>query len=218
VGRASDAQLAAVSDADSFRAIPLKAVEGSGTRIERLPVVLVAVEHSWEQDQEVTVHLVKGELVPLTVLLQAERTATLIYSGIGVKLRWSSAGKDKLSVQFDAGLREGFYPGALGYATPYAQMGTRIHVLVDRLHVLVTKPLGGALLGHVLAHELAHVLEGFTHHSEAGLMKARWDNGDLEQMTWRPLSFSAEDAAAIRSGLAKFLASSTGSPDLAERQ
>jgi hypothetical protein len=118
-------------------------------------------------------------------------------------------------MQFDAGLPEGFHPGAVGYAMPYAQTGTRIHVLVDRLHVPVSKPLGGALLGHVLAH----VLEGFTHHSEAGVMKARWDNGDVEQMTRRPLAFSAEDAAAIRSGLAKMLARSTGRPvNLAERQ
>ena len=45
-------------------------------RIERLAVVLVAAAGAWGQDQEVTVHLVKDELVPLTVLLQAERTAT----------------------------------------------------------------------------------------------------------------------------------------------
>jgi hypothetical protein len=199
--------------------MPLEGVEGSGMRKGRLAMVLVATAASKEQDQGVTVQLVKGELVPLSVLLQAKRTATWIYAGIGVKLKWSSAGKGGLSVQFDAGLQDGFYPGALGYAMPYAQKGTRIHVLVDRLHILVSKPLGGALLGHVLAHELAHVLEGFTHHSEAGLMKARWDNGDLEQMTWRPLSFSSEDAAAIRSGLAKIIASSTRQPaDLAERQ
>ena len=181
--------------------------------------VLIAAAAGWAQPQEVTVHLVKDELVPLTVLLQAKRTATWLYGGIGVKLKWSSTGKNGVSMQFDSGLLERFHPGALGYSMPYAQTGTRIHVLVDRLHLPVSKPLGGALLGHVLAHELAHVLEGFTHHSEAGVMKARWDNGDLEQMTRRPLSFSAQDAAAIRSGLAKILARSTGSPaDLAERQ
>jgi hypothetical protein len=36
---------------------------------------------------DVTVHLVKGELVPLTVLLQAERAGTWLYAGIGVKLK-----------------------------------------------------------------------------------------------------------------------------------
>jgi hypothetical protein len=198
---------------------PFRSRQGSGMRIGRLAVVLVAAAGAWGQDQEVTVHLAKGELVPLTVLLQAERTATWIYAGIGVKLKWSSSGKDGLSLQFDAGLPEGFHPGALGYAMPFAQTGTRVHVIVDRLHVQVSKPLGGALLGHVMAHELAHVLEGFTHHSETGVMKARWDHGDLEQMTRRPLSFSAEEAAAIGLGLAKILRRSTGSPaDPAERQ
>ena len=50
-------------------------------------------------------------------------------------------------MQFDSGLPEWWHPGALGYSMPYAQTGTRIHVLVDRLHVPVSKPLGGALLG-----------------------------------------------------------------------
>jgi hypothetical protein len=180
---------------------------------------LVAAAAAWAQHQEVTVHLVKDELVPLTVLLQAERTATWLYAGIGVKLKWSSTGKNGVSLQFDSGLPEWFHPGALRYSMPYAQTGICIHVLVDRLHVPVSKPLGGALLGHVLAHELAHVPQGFTHHSEAGVMKARWDNGDMEQMTRRPLAFSAQDAAAIRSGLAKLLARATGRPvNLAERQ
>ena len=50
-------------------------------------------------------------------------------------------------------------------------------------------------------------------------MKARWDNGDLEQMTRRPLAFGAEDAAAIRLGLAKLFARSTSSPvDFAEQR
>jgi hypothetical protein len=53
---------------------------------------------------------VNDELVPLTVLLQAKRTATWLYAGIGVKLKWS------------------------------------IHVLVDRLHAPVSKPLEGSLL------------------------------------------------------------------------
>ncbi len=188
-------------------------------RIERWAVVLIAAAGAWGQDQEVAVRLVKEELVPLTVLLQAERTANRIYAVIGVKLKWSSSRNDGISMQFDSGLPEGFHPGALAYAIPYAQSGTQIHVLVDRFHALVSKPLGGALLGHVLAHELAHVLKGSAHHSEAGVMKARWDNSDLEQMTQRPLSLSAEDAAAIRSGLAKILARSSGSQvDPTERQ
>ncbi len=182
-------------------------------------MALVAAAAAWAQHHEVTVHLVNDDLVPLTVLIQAKSTAAWLYAGIGVKLKWSGTATDGISMQFDAGLPEGFHPGALGYAMPFAQTGTRIHVLVDRLHVSVLRPGGGALLGHVLAHELAHVLEGFAYHSEAGVMKSQWDNGDLKEMSRRPLAFSAEDAAAIRSGLAKILARSTSSPvDLAEQQ
>jgi hypothetical protein len=42
----------------------------------------------------------------------------------------------------------------------------------------------GIATGHVLAHELAHVLQGFTHHSEAGVTKARWDSPETSVQDW----------------------------------
>jgi hypothetical protein len=54
-----------------------------------------------------------------------------------------------------------------------------------------------------MAHELAHVLEGISRHSDSGIMKASWDLRDYEQMTARPLSFGDADAALIRAGLAR---------------
>jgi hypothetical protein len=181
-------------------------------RIEGVALAPAAVSEAWGQEQEVAVHLVKEELAPLTVLIEAKRTATRIYAGIGVKLKWSGSGKEELSIQFETGQPSGLHPGALGYAMPFAQSGTCIHVLIDRLDLSVTKPLRAALLGHVIAHELAHVLEGFPRHAEAGVMKARWDNHDLEQMLVEPLSFSAEDAMSIRLGVARVMERSKENP------
>ena len=93
--------------------------------------------------------------------------------------------------------RKSVHPGALGYAAPYAKTGTRIHILYDRLGVPAESAFAGLLLGHVMAHELAHVL-GYAEHSAEGVMKAKWDDNDLVAMRRAPMSFSVEEAAAIR--------------------
>ncbi len=184
----------------------------------RLAVIFAVAAGASAQDQELTVGLVREDLVPLTVLIRAERTACWIYAAIGVKLKFSG-GRQALSIQFDPGLQEGLHPGAFGYAQPFAQTGTRIHVFFDRLRIPTSSPAAGALLGHVLAHELGHVLEGFDRHSEAGVMKAHWDHREVDQMPVKPLSFSAEDVAPIRWGVATVTArSKPGAPVAAARR
>jgi hypothetical protein len=61
------------------------------------------------------------------------------------------------------------------------------------------------LLGYVLAHETAHVLEGAGPHSDEGLMKARWNSRDFERMFLGQLQFAPEDVQRIRAGAAAFL-------------
>ena len=59
-----------------------------------------------------------------------------------------------------------------------------------------------AVLAHVLVHEITHILQGLSRHSESGVMKARWDSQDFAQMSWKPLPFTAEDVDLIQRGLA----------------
>jgi len=55
----------------------------------------------------------------------------------------------------------------------------------------------GMMMGHVLAHEITHVLQGFGHHGDTGLMRARWTAEDIYQMQSRTLSLAAEDVDLI---------------------
>jgi hypothetical protein len=57
------------------------------------------------------------------------------------------------------------------------------------------------LLGHVLAHEIGHILQGVERHSSTGLMKERWDYRDYVEMQRQPLRFTAEDLLLIQQGL-----------------
>ena len=155
------------------------------------------------QEQTISIALVDSQVAPFAMLAQAKTTAERIYSEIGIKVKWSSDPKADLAMQFDLGVAPEIHPGAMGYAMPYAKGGTCIHVLVDRVMRTESHRLAGLLLGHVMAHELGHVLEGVSRHSESGVMKAHWEDRDFDRMLLGPLSFSAEDVEWIRAGAAK---------------
>ena len=179
-------------------------------RIERLAgigcLALVVAAQARAQEREVAVGLENAQLVPFALLAQAQATASRIYAGAGVKLKWRSNGKAEISMQFDTGVAAEVHPGAMGYAMPYGKAGTRIHILLDRVQKAGSQRLAGALLGHVMAHELGHVLEGFSRHADSGVMKARWDDHDFDQMPVRPLSFTAADVEWIEKGAARLAA------------
>ena len=57
------------------------------------------------------------------------------------------------------------------------------------------------MTGHVLAHEITHVLQGTNFHSMSGVMKAVWDSGECRHVAVHPLMFTATDILLIRRGL-----------------
>ena len=57
------------------------------------------------------------------------------------------------------------------------------------------------LLAYILAHELAHAIEGHDRHSDSGILKARWSDADWFQMLKHKLTFTDEDVDLIRQGL-----------------
>ena len=89
-------------------------------------------------------------------------------------------------------------PGALAYAYPYEN--TQIVVFYDRITGLTGSRDTPRLLAHVLAHEIAHVLQQISRHSQTGVMKARWSENEIRSMSRKPLPFAAEDVELIRTG------------------
>jgi hypothetical protein len=95
---------------------------------------------------------------------------------------------------------EAYFHGALGVALPLE--GTHAWVFYDR--VLLASPDDAyiaALLAHVMAHEIGHVLQGIIRHSESGILKAHWSGTDCARMVSFPLMFTREDAILIHHGL-----------------
>jgi len=89
-------------------------------------------------------------------------------------------------------------PGAMAYALPYE--GSHIVVFLDRVQA-VAVVRQRVLLAHVFVHEITHILEGVSRHSETGVMMAHWNSSDYRTMTLAPLPFAAVDVELIKRGL-----------------
>ena len=131
---------------------------------------------------------------------RAKAVSSGIFAGIGVKIQWHDLRKcpmEGILITFSNETPASLMPGALAYALPHE--GRHIVVFFDR----VTKKPGyvSILLGHVIAHEVTHILQGMVRHSESGVMKANWTGADYQQMSREPLQFTDHDVLLIHRGL-----------------
>ena len=136
----------------------------------------------------------------------AEKLANKMFAKIRVRLQWHeppvcpAGAADPVLLALQRHTPDAQFRGALGVALP--REGSHAWVFYDR--VLRARPddsYVAALLAHAMAHEIAHVLEGISRHSESGILKARWSGTDCARMAYFPLMFTREDAILIKSGL-----------------
>jgi hypothetical protein len=150
-----------------------------------------------------------ASIVEWTLLSNAKQVAAAILAEAGVNLKWSRNGprgnchERVVAIAFSQLPRNTVLPGSLAYSLPYEDGGLQITIFLDRLQPVLSRAPSsrGAILGHVLAHELVHVVQGFARHSDRGLMKKRWSEDDFQQMGVKPLGFTPEDILLIRKGL-----------------
>jgi hypothetical protein len=146
-----------------------------------------------------------SEGVRTPAMYLARAIVTDMFEKIGVTIEWRFQERlcrslsGAISVQLSNDTPENQFQGALAYAMPFE--GTRIIIFYDRVKRTVEPPVVPHLLAQVLAHEIAHILEGIDHHSNSGLMKAHWDLRDQDRMYREPLPFTDFDAAMIHRGL-----------------
>jgi hypothetical protein len=155
-------------------------------------------------ERTVIVHIA-NEHVAMKAAAFAKAQATKMFGNIGVRIQWHDVGRTPLpgnaivvDIVEQAPLNE--CGGALACAKPYE--GTHIRVFYDRLQTTVGEKMIPALLGHVMVHEITHMLQGTNHHTDRGVMKARWDANDFGQMRSHTLPFTDSDVTLINIGLA----------------
>jgi hypothetical protein len=99
-------------------------------------------------------------------------------------------------------------PKALGAAAPFGAGVRRITIFSDRLARFV-QPLRvrtGAVVGHIFAHELVHILQGAAAHSDRGLMRENWTREDLDTMSRHGLPMTGFDREFVRLGISAWRA------------
>jgi hypothetical protein len=89
---------------------------------------------------------------------------------------------------------------ALGFSLPDSQYGVSATIFQDRIES-VSESAGldlSMVMGHVIAHELGHVLLGSSEHTPSGIMKARWSKADFDSAATGILGFTAVQGGAMR--------------------
>jgi hypothetical protein len=92
---------------------------------------------------------------------------------------------------------------SLGYAIIEGQPANRAFVLYDRVRQHFLKHPRTAefrVLGHVIAHEIAHLLLGDLRHSARGMMAAPWREKEMLQIEQGMLEFSNDEVRRLRAG------------------
>jgi hypothetical protein len=137
---------------------------------------------------------------PSDYLVQGE--VSKIFSSIPVTIAWKRGTACESSGVIHIRIREEtpakLLPGALAYARPYE--GTYIEIFYDRIRDMAKLEQRPHLLAYVLAHEITHILQGVARHSDTGIMKARWNDVDLEEIRRGELAFAPEDIPLIEAG------------------
>jgi len=179
-----------------------------GSAVLGVVAVLIAGAPAWASDagqiptRVVTVCLVAGGNAGFINAGQAK--ANLILTQAGIQLLWrhderSCIAARGIVVAISHTTPEDQRPGALAFARPFE--GTHVVLFYDRVRDSAQPALVPTLLGYVLVHEIAHMLQGLLRHSATGIMKPRWNDRDFAEMRKGNLKFTQEDIRMIHAGL-----------------
>jgi hypothetical protein len=158
------------------------------------------------QTSEFTVIVCMQNSAGFGVAARAEQIVNRMFAEAGVAIDWRSRLRScpagAILVSLDHHTPGTLLPRALALSRPFE--GTHIEIFYDRIYPydLYNRGSVPVVMAHVLAHEIAHILQGQNRHSDSGVMKARWDGEDYSQMVWKGLSFTPTDVELIRSGMA----------------
>jgi hypothetical protein len=155
-------------------------------------------------------------------LVQTHREVERIFQKVGIAIRWehgesddpeayntesnSSDGRkeklpipNRISIRILSNRQTRFASRDLGTSLPFRTTGVQVTVFSDNVHQtsfeLEISP--EMLLGHVIAHEIGHVLLRSSHHS-LGIMNAHWSRTDYYRMKCGGLDFTGADKATLQ--------------------
>jgi hypothetical protein len=167
-----------------------------------------------------TVRIYDHAGLPAAALAKAEANATHVFGAIGIAPGWlhcrpgqvdlaaceqRPAPTDVFVMVMPHGTHHAGSSHVLGRAIlSDVGRGSHVYVFHDRVQALAAEYQqvdGAAILGHVLAHEIGHLLLGSNAHSSGGIMAARWFGKELRKVAKGELLFSTPEHARIHAEL-----------------
>lgn len=148
--------------------------------------------------------------VPADILAQAQGETVRIYAAAEVDLVWVAPGPVSLEpsafalatiVRCATQVERRRQPDRMGVAPTTRQTaGILAYAFYDNIERFAHREAVNAaqILGHVMAHELGHLLLGYGAHSPDGIMRAEWDRRDLTLARAGRLTFTTQQAKAVR--------------------
>jgi len=142
------------------------------------------------------------------ILARAKVETARIYAEAGVDITWVDPEQVRLGFDLRAVVKSGTQVSRLGrttdvtgvaMTTPDVPGGTAFAFYDKVQHFALQKGFSTEqILGLVMAHELGHLLLGPGSHSADGLMRKEWEGRDLDLMRFRRLTFTSQQAEAVR--------------------
>jgi hypothetical protein len=172
--------------------------------------LLTATAHAAEGNsagRTLKIYVIPAPDVPMPIIGPAKETVRKIYARIGIFVQYSPVfpkrGQTPQEMAMIVYLRtdcEDQVQGGVAAAQPYKGSGM-IQVCYDRLKWAGKNPIfSHRLLGYIMAHEIAHNLQGIARHSDAGIMKARWTAEEYTRIAVIELRFDPHDIRLIDLG------------------
>jgi hypothetical protein len=150
------------------------------------------------------------------VLLRAEDAAARIFRQAGIEMEWKNCGGEDIASQIGKPCGEAAYPtrlvmhisrqprGLVSEAFGVAYLSEDGHGAYCDVFLQPMKEFQrvypanlDAVLGHVAAHEIAHLLLGAHSHSANGLMRAHWTPQTIQELQRGILGFNAVQSATM---------------------
>jgi hypothetical protein len=162
------------------------------------------VEAAAQEHPQVTVVVYNDAGIPAGVIESAKKTAERIYRDAGVAIMWRdhrapATGATELFVRIVR--RSLNLPGedfGIAFVGDDGE-GVQADIFYSGIEQLTNNTSASAaqVMGHVMAHELGHLLLGMNSHSSFGIMQAHWTEQQLRLMSKGILKFDKRQSRAI---------------------
>lgn len=179
-------------------------------------------------DSNLTVSVYNDAVIPAATLQEAETIAARIFEESGIHVVWLNCSPGnpmtgavcKIAVsERNLQVRVGRHslnlqPSVLGISYLVSDGGNQADVFYESIESLrgdgPTQP--AIILGHVISHEIGHLLLGTNSHSPSGIMRAHWDREQLSLAVAGLLTFTKSQSRHMTARLLKTTSTAECSP------